>query len=125
MISTLCLASTLLVPSQAQSNLPNIVWVLSEDIGPQLSCYGEKQVRTPRIDKFASRSGAILRGSEGRRRALRSAKRPLGDDQSREREEAPGHAGRDAETHAVVVRFDPRSFGIEGIANLGTWHCLG
>jgi N-sulfoglucosamine sulfohydrolase len=33
---------------------PNIVWIMLEDIGYQFSCYGEKGVQTPNIDKFAS-----------------------------------------------------------------------
>ncbi len=33
---------------------PNIIWILMEDWGYQLSCYGEKGVYTPNIDKFAS-----------------------------------------------------------------------
>ena len=33
---------------------PNIVWIMMEDWGHQLSCYGEKGVHTPNIDKFAS-----------------------------------------------------------------------
>ena len=32
---------------------PNIVWIMMEDWGYQLSCYGEPGVYTPNIDKFA------------------------------------------------------------------------
>ncbi|NQU86060.1 MAG: sulfatase [Mariniphaga sp.] len=32
---------------------PNIVWIMLEDWGYQLSCYGEKGIHTPHIDKFA------------------------------------------------------------------------
>ncbi len=35
------------------SDRPNILYVILEDIGPQLSCYGEPQVRTPNLDRFA------------------------------------------------------------------------
>lgn len=34
--------------------LPNIVWIMMEDWGYQLSCYGEKAVSTPNLDQFAS-----------------------------------------------------------------------
>ena len=33
---------------------PNIVWIMMEDWGYQLSCYGEPGVLTPHIDKLAS-----------------------------------------------------------------------
>jgi len=33
---------------------PNILWILSEDISPELSCYGEPGVETPNLDKLAS-----------------------------------------------------------------------
>ena len=32
---------------------PNILWILSEDISPDLSCYGTEAVRTPNLDKLA------------------------------------------------------------------------
>jgi arylsulfatase A-like enzyme len=35
---------------------PNILFILAEDIGPQLGCYGEPLVRTPNLDRFAARS---------------------------------------------------------------------
>src|SRR5690242_2814192 len=37
-------------------NRPNILYVILEDIGPNLACYGEPQVRTPNLDRFASQS---------------------------------------------------------------------
>ncbi len=33
---------------------PNIVWIMLEDWGYQLSCYGEKGIETPNIDKVSS-----------------------------------------------------------------------
>jgi len=33
---------------------PNILWIMIEDWGPDLSCYGTKGVHTPHIDKLAS-----------------------------------------------------------------------
>ncbi len=32
---------------------PNILWILSEDISPDLSCYGTAAVQTPNLDKLA------------------------------------------------------------------------
>jgi len=32
---------------------PNILWILSEDISPDLSCYGTEAVRTPNLDRLA------------------------------------------------------------------------
>jgi anaerobic selenocysteine-containing dehydrogenase len=33
---------------------PNILWILSEDISPELSCYGAPAVQTPNLDKLAA-----------------------------------------------------------------------
>ena len=33
---------------------PNILWILAEDICPDLSCYGVRAVHTPHLDKLAS-----------------------------------------------------------------------
>lgn len=38
---------------KAPEQKPNIVWIMMEDWGYQLSCYGEPGVFTPNIDKFA------------------------------------------------------------------------
>src|SRR5579863_5033408 len=35
---------------------PNILYVIQEDIGPNLACYGEPLVRTPNLDRFAAQS---------------------------------------------------------------------
>jgi arylsulfatase A-like enzyme len=35
---------------------PNILYVILEDIGPNLACYGEPLVKTPNLDRFASES---------------------------------------------------------------------
>ncbi len=37
------------------SDRPNIVLLLAEDIGPELSCYGHPAVHTPNIDRLAQR----------------------------------------------------------------------
>ena len=33
---------------------PNIVWILGEDICPDLGCYGTKGVKTPHLDRLAA-----------------------------------------------------------------------
>jgi arylsulfatase A-like enzyme len=32
---------------------PNILWILMEDVGPEMACYGEPLVATPNIDRLA------------------------------------------------------------------------
>jgi arylsulfatase A-like enzyme len=32
---------------------PNILWIIAEDLGPELSCYGTQQVWTPNLDRLA------------------------------------------------------------------------
>ncbi|NOT59765.1 MAG: sulfatase-like hydrolase/transferase, partial [Acidobacteria bacterium] len=39
--------------SSAQSNKLNILWILMEDVGPEMACYGEPLVQTPNIDRLA------------------------------------------------------------------------
>lgn len=41
------------IPSNQQSR-PNIVWVLIENVGPELSVYGHPEVHTPHMDELAS-----------------------------------------------------------------------
>ena len=33
---------------------PNILWIIAEDIGPELACYGHPEVRTPVLDGLAA-----------------------------------------------------------------------
>jgi N-sulfoglucosamine sulfohydrolase len=33
---------------------PNILWLIAEDFGPQLGCYGTKEVWTPNLDSLAA-----------------------------------------------------------------------
>lgn len=41
--------------SAAEAVRPNVLWIIAEDMGPELSCYGTKEVRTPVLDDLASR----------------------------------------------------------------------
>lgn len=37
-----------------EPDLPNILWIVSEDNGPELGCYGDPYAKTPRLDQLAS-----------------------------------------------------------------------
>lgn len=39
--------------SKVAANRPNVLYVIQEDIGPQMSCYGEPLIQTPHLDRFA------------------------------------------------------------------------
>lgn len=49
-----------LVPSTARENVtapsphPNILWLIAEDLGTELACYGTKEVWTPNLDRLAA-----------------------------------------------------------------------
>src|SRR5882672_4710926 len=41
--------------SEAQEWLPNIVFIIADDLGyGDLGCYGQKKIRTPNLDRLAS-----------------------------------------------------------------------
>ncbi|MBN1807130.1 MAG: sulfatase-like hydrolase/transferase [Sedimentisphaerales bacterium] len=39
--------------SSGKDSRPNILWIMTEDISPDLSCYGTPAVQTPNLDKLA------------------------------------------------------------------------
>ena len=40
---------------EAANTKPNIVFIMADDLGyAELGCYGQKKIRTPRLDKLAS-----------------------------------------------------------------------
>ncbi len=41
--------------SGGTGKLPNILWLTTEDIGPEIGCYGDKNATTPIIDTLAAR----------------------------------------------------------------------
>ena len=56
--AALCLIALLVAQShpargQQPQDRPNILWIIAEDFGPELSCYGHPQVWTPNIDSIA------------------------------------------------------------------------
>jgi len=56
----LLLACGLALPSAAKDALPHILWLTTEDNGPQLGCYGDDFATTPNIDALAAK-GMIYR----------------------------------------------------------------
>src|ERR1051325_7264495 len=46
--------------SFAAAPRPNILWLIAEDFGQHLGCYGTKEVRTPNLDKLAA-DGVLYR----------------------------------------------------------------
>ena len=53
------LFATVSVATVATGEQPNILWLTSEDNGPQLGCYGDEYARTPNIDALVE-DGVIL-----------------------------------------------------------------
>ena len=47
------LAAVLSPPTRAAER-PNILWLIAEDFGPELGCYGTAQVRSPNLDRLAA-----------------------------------------------------------------------
>jgi len=46
-------SAALTTAARAADRQPNIIWILAEDMSPQLGCYGEPLIQTPNIDKLA------------------------------------------------------------------------
>src|SRR5688500_3116623 len=40
---------------------PNIIWLVGEDLGPELGCYGDNYARTPNLDKLAAEGARFTR----------------------------------------------------------------
>ena len=57
-VSALLLFSFLAGVKQKKANTerPNILWIVADDLGTDLGCYGTSLVQTPYLDKFASES---------------------------------------------------------------------
>jgi arylsulfatase A-like enzyme len=51
------LAMNAQTPGPRSDKRPNIIWILAEDMSPQLGCYGEPLIQTPNLDGMA-RDGA-------------------------------------------------------------------
>jgi arylsulfatase A-like enzyme len=57
LVLSLCLVATL----HAEEKRPNILWLIAEDFGPHLGCYGAKEVSTPVLDALASKGMRFTR----------------------------------------------------------------
>ena len=44
----------------AVQKLPNILWITSEDNGPELGCYGDKYSKSPNLDGVAAKGMMYL-----------------------------------------------------------------
>lgn len=42
-------------PTANAADRPNILWLIAEDFGPELGCYGTAEVSSPNLDRLASR----------------------------------------------------------------------
>jgi len=45
----------------AQGKKPNVVWLVAEDMGPELGCYGDPRARTPNLDRLAAQGCRFTR----------------------------------------------------------------
>lgn len=54
-LATLALATLALAPAAhaAEPARPNIVWIVVDDMSANFSCYGEKRIQTPHVDRLA------------------------------------------------------------------------
>lgn len=59
-LSTLCYV-LFAISLQAQEKRPNILWLIAEDFGPHLGCYGTKEVSTPVLDGIAAKGMRFTR----------------------------------------------------------------
>jgi arylsulfatase A-like enzyme len=48
-------AVAVLATQAAAANRPNILWLTSEDHGPEMGCYGDSLARTPNVDALATK----------------------------------------------------------------------
>jgi uncharacterized sulfatase len=54
MTISLCLVACWAAPQAFSQSLPNVVWIIADDLGPELGCYGYPQVSTPNLDRLAA-----------------------------------------------------------------------
>ena len=53
--------SAILHAAPTSGQKPNILWLIAEDFGPHLGCYGTKEVDTPNLDAMAARGMRFTR----------------------------------------------------------------
>jgi len=59
-LAVVCHFNVELFAAEAENLRPNILWITSEDNGPELGCYGDEYADTPHIDKLASQGMIYL-----------------------------------------------------------------
>lgn len=60
MLAGSAVLATLAAASHAADSRPNILWISTEDISPDLGCYGDDYAKTPNLDAFA-KQGVLFR----------------------------------------------------------------
>lgn len=53
-IAVLAIESGTTVAAPSAPHVPNILWLIAEDFGPHLGCYGTREVWTPNLDQLAA-----------------------------------------------------------------------
>src|SRR5205085_5213213 len=48
-------------PRLTAADRPNIVWIVAEDISPNLGCYADPDAVTPNLDRFAAQGARFTR----------------------------------------------------------------
>ena len=46
--------------AEEKTRSPNILWIVAENMGPDLGCYGAPLAKTPRVDKLAAEGYAEM-----------------------------------------------------------------
>ncbi|MEX2577705.1 MAG: sulfatase [Verrucomicrobiales bacterium] len=54
MVGGVVLAGSTALEVRAEDEDPNLLWIVADDFGPELGCYGYENVATPNIDRLAS-----------------------------------------------------------------------
>src|SRR5689334_6920731 len=49
------------IAAPAPKTRPNILWLIAEDFGPHLGCYGTSEVWTPNLDRLATEGARYTR----------------------------------------------------------------
>jgi N-sulfoglucosamine sulfohydrolase len=53
-LSIILFLVSFIIPKSLLSQKPNIIWIMAEDIGPDIECYGMPAVKTPNLNKLAA-----------------------------------------------------------------------
>lgn len=62
-VKTFCFicSGLMLAAALPAADRPNIVWIVGEDMGVELACYGDRYAHTPNLDKLASQGARFTR----------------------------------------------------------------